>query len=107
MTFSASVGSVMLVSKSLNSTIENHIQHNPVITNPLTNSLLPWMEISGSPFSVSTGGSYPFLSYMDISNSCLGSYNGDLVLSGGFTYHHCTRCTYGTAQPNVALWSVS
>ena len=24
-----------------------------------------------------------------------GSYNGDLVLSGGFSYHYCTRCTYG------------
>ena len=60
------------MSKSLNSTTENHIQHNPVITNPLTNSLLPWMEISGSPFSVSTGGSYPFLYHMDITDSCLG-----------------------------------
>jgi len=107
MAYSSKVGSVMSVSKSPSSNTENHIQHNPVVTNPLTNTLLPWMEISGSPFSVSTGGTYPFLSYMDISNSCLGSYNGDLVLSGGFSYHYCTRCTYGTAEPNVALWSVS
>merc|ERR1712066_128133 len=101
------VGSVMLVSKDPGSTTENHIQHNPVVVNPLTNTLLPWMEISGSPFSVSTGGSYPFLYYMDITNSCLGSYNADLVLSGGYTHHHCTRCSYATSQPNVAFWSVS
>ena len=60
------------MSKSLNSTVENHIQHNPVIINPLTGHLLPWMEISGSPFDVFTSGSYPFLYYMDITNSCLG-----------------------------------
>jgi len=107
MTFSASVGSVMLVSKSLNSTMENHIQHNPVITNPLTNSLLPWMEISGSPFSVSTGGSYPFLYHMDITDSCLGSYNDNLVLTGGYTYHLCTRCTSASSQNNVAVWSAA
>merc|ERR1712066_1181077 len=107
MAYSSKVGSVMLVSKDPGSTTENHIQHNPVVVNPLTNTLLPWMEISGSPFSVSTGGSYPFLYYMDITNSCLGSYNADLVLSGGYTHHHCTRCSYATSQPNVAFWSVS
>ena len=66
------------MSKSLNSTTENHIQHNPVIINPLTGKLLPWMEISGSPFDVYTSGTYPFLYYMDITNSCLGT---DIITS--------------------------
>jgi len=107
MTYSATVGSVMLVSKSLNSTRENHIQHNPVIINPLTGHLLPWMEISGSPFEVFTSGYYPFLYYMDITNSCLGSYNADLVLTGGFSNHVCTRCSSASSEDNVAVWSVT
>ena len=44
----------------------------------LTGKLLPWMEISGSPFEVYTSGTYPFLYYMDITNSCLGS---DIITS--------------------------
>jgi len=96
MVYSSKVGSVMSVSKSPYSNRENHIQHNPVVINPLTNTLIPWMEISGSPFSIQTDGSGGVTNtYMDVSNSCLGSYNGDLVLSGGFSYHPCTRCTYG------------
>merc|ERR1711874_20504 len=106
MVYSSKVGSVMSASKR--SSIENHIQHNPVVINPLTNTLIPWMEVSGSPFSILTGGSGGITnSYLDISNSCLGSYNGDLVLSGGFSYHYCTRCTYGTSERNVVFWSVS
>ena len=70
MTYSSKVGSVMAVSKGVHT--QNHIQHNPVVTNPVSDGLTPWMEISGSPFNVSTGGVYPFRTYMDISNSCLG-----------------------------------
>ena len=35
------------VSKGSGSTTENRLQHNPMVTNPLTGSLIPWMEISG------------------------------------------------------------
>ena len=100
------------VSKGSGSITENRLQHNPMVTNPLTGSLTPWMEISGeshllspwqayyvpllagSPFNVTTGNA-PGMShtYMDISHSCMGSYGGDLVLTGGGSHHYCTRCS--------------
>jgi len=108
MAYSSKVGSVMLVSKTPQTTTQNHIQHNPMLINPMTNSLIPWMEISGSPFSVSCPqcGSYPFLYYLDITNSCLGSYNADLVLSGGYSSRYCTRCSSASSKSHVAFWSV-
>ena len=36
-----------------------------------------------------------------------GSYNDDLVLTGGFSNHYCTRCSSASSEDNVAVWSMS
>lgn len=90
MVFSSSVGSVMAVSTLTNSSSNSkahHIQYNPVMINPLTNSMSSWFEMPGSNFSLDTffddPDSQPWTYYLDLENACLGSYNGDLILSGG------------------------
>ena len=114
------------VSKGSGSITENRLQHNPMVTNPLTGSLIPWMEISGiskeiplplsldigfiwlligSPFNISTGvyNGPTWTNYLDISHSCMGSYGGDLVITGGRSSHMCTRCSLRVNLARIEL----
>jgi len=108
MAYSTKVGSVMMTSRPKNSTISNYIQHNPVVHNSGNSGNVPpitsWMQIMGSPFTLGTeGNTFP----RDISNSCLSSFDGDLLLTGGSESERCTRCSSRGSQPFVGRWSIA
>ena len=101
MTYSARVGSVMMVSKDTD--VEGpdprgetyRIQHNPVHHNP--GGITQWMQISGSPFSLGRG----------FHDADLSGYNGDLYLSGGFGLAEGAFGSTAGSVVSVARWSVS
>ena len=47
-----------------------------------------------SPFNIYTGGTYPFVYYLDISSSCVTSHDDSVILSGGWSTNPCSRCSY-------------
>jgi len=101
MTYSAKVGSVMMVSKDTEVEGTNwwegiyHIQHNPVHHNP--GGITQWMQISGSPFNLGRG----------LRDAELSGYNGDLYLSGGFDVAEGGFGSTAGSVGSVARWSVS
>merc|ERR1711892_48031 len=106
MTYSSHVGSVMMTSKDKESDASNHIQHNPAQSRPPFGTMTHWMEIIGSPFNLSTTDGYNREYVRDISHSCLASFNGDLLLTGGSESQACQRCSLRDSQPYVGKWSV-
>merc|ERR1712179_762729 len=96
MTYSALVGSVMMISKDLHGTYR--LQHNPAHTNN-GGSMTQWMEMTGSPFYLGR----------DLQRSSFSDYKGDLYVSGGYLISHYGNPTeFGEARGSVgfvARWS--
>lgn len=72
MTYLALVGSVMMISKDVDSETYR-LQHNPAHANN-GGSMTQWMEITGSPFDLSR----------DLQQASFSDYKGDLYVSGGY-----------------------
>jgi len=99
MVFSSLVGSVMMIStesETVNGN-ENHLQHNPVQSAQGQGSITSWMEMIGSPFN---------LNNRDLENACFSSFQGDLLISGGYKSYPCRQCTNEGSSYEVGKWSV-